>query len=99
MTRQEFYLKAMLQMAANPKYVEMAKSEDDPNVTFPSLLNEIIEIDAEALLKTAEKSWPDAFDKEPASGETFTIGEHLQNIHEAIESLEGELERQYDNEH
>jgi hypothetical protein len=63
MTQEEFYLKAMLAMASNPKYVQVEKSEDDPSVTTHMLLTEEIQMDAERLLKEAKDSWIEAFDK------------------------------------
>ena len=100
MTRTEFFLKAMLQMAANPKYVEIKKENNDKGqpVTFPALDIEIVAIDAEALTREAEKAWNNPFDNEP-EGESFTIGEHLQNITEKLSDIEEEMEREYDNEH
>ena len=93
MTRSEFFLNAMLQMAANPKYVETAHGEDENgnNVTFPSLLDECIAIDAEALTKEAEKRYENPFDEEPNGG-SFTIGEHLQNITEKLGDIEENME-------
>ena len=64
MTKKEFILNAMLQMAANPKYVG-TKSEEDENgdvVEFPSIDEEIIFIDAEALANEAEKRMDKPFD-------------------------------------
>ena len=64
MTKKEFILNAMLQMAANPKYVE-TKSEEDENgdvVEFPAINEEIIFIDAEALANEAEKRMNKPFD-------------------------------------
>lgn len=98
MTKKEFYLKSIISMAGNANYVEVKPFEDTETITHTLLTEEIL-MDADRLMRETENEWPDAFDKEPASGESFTIGEHLQNIREAIESLEGELERQYDNEH
>lgn len=63
MTQEEFYLKAMLAMASNPKYVQVEKSEDDPSVTTHMLLTEEIQMDAERLLKEAKDSWIEAFEK------------------------------------
>ena len=63
MTQEEFYLKAMLAMASNPSYVQVEKSEDDPSVTTHMLLTEEIQMDAERLLKEAQDSWIEAFDK------------------------------------
>ena len=53
----------------------MAKDEDDPNEEFPALLDEIIETDAEALLKTAEANWPEAFDKKPQESVEDLLGD------------------------
>ena len=75
MTKEEFYLRAMLQLAANPKYVEVKKSEDDPDVEFPELLVDIIEMDADELLKTAEVNWPDSFDKTPKESTEELLGD------------------------
>lgn len=80
MTREEFYLKAMLQMAANPKYVEMQKSEDEPDVEFPELNCDIIEMDASELLKTAEANWPGAFERESSE----SIEELLGDIRDSL---------------
>lgn len=66
MTKEEFYLRAMLQLAANPKYVEMQKSEEEEGVEFPELLVDVIEMDADELLRTAEANWPEAFDNKPS---------------------------------
>jgi DNA-binding ferritin-like protein len=63
MTQEEFYLKAMLAMASNPNYVKVEKCEDDPSVTTHMLLTEEIQMDAERLLKEAQDSWIEAFDK------------------------------------
>lgn len=53
----------MLAMSSNPNYVKVEQSEDDPSVTTHMLLTEEIEIDAERLLKEAQDSWIEAFDK------------------------------------
>lgn len=63
MTQEEFYLKAMIAMAGNPNYVKVEKSEDDPSVTTRILQTEEIQMDAERLLKEAQDSWIEAFDK------------------------------------
>ena len=63
MTQEEFYLKAMLAMASNPNYVEVEESEDDPSVTTRILQTEEIQMDAERLLKEAQDSWIEAFEK------------------------------------
>lgn len=52
-------------------------------------------MDAERLLNEAEQSWLEAFDKQPR-GESFTIGEHLQNITEKLGDIEEEMEREFD---
>lgn len=56
-------MKAMLAMASNPNYVEVEKSEDDPSVTTRILQTEEIQMDAERLLKEAQDSWIEAFEK------------------------------------
>lgn len=63
MTQEEFYLKAMIAMAGNPNYVEVEESEDDPSVTTRILQTEEIQMDAEKLLKEAQDSWIEAFEK------------------------------------
>jgi hypothetical protein len=63
MTQEEFYLQAMIAMAGNPNYVKVGKSEDDPSVTTRILQTEEIQMDAERLLKEAQDSWIEAFDK------------------------------------
>lgn len=65
----------MLQLAANPKYVEMQKSEDDPDVEFPELQVDIIEMDADELLKKAMVNWPEAFDKKPQESVEDLLGD------------------------
>lgn len=75
MTKEEFYLKAMLALASNPKYVEMQKPDDDDGVEFPVLLTEIIEMDADELMKTANANWPDAFDRESSESITELIAD------------------------
>ena len=100
MTKKEFILNAMLQMAANPKYVTIKKDEDENGdiVEYPAIDDEIIFIDAEALANEAEKRMDHPFDNEP-EGESYTIGEHLQNITEKLGDIEEEMEREFDNEH
>ena len=56
-------MKAMLAMAGNPNYVEVEESEDDPSVTTRILQTEEIQMDAERLLKEAQDSWIEAFEK------------------------------------
>ena len=62
MTREEFYLRAMLAMASNPKYVEVKLSEDYSSVKAHTLQAKEIQMDAERLLKEAQDSWPDVFE-------------------------------------
>lgn len=64
MTKIEIILRAMLQMAANPKYVTIQKDEDENGdcVEYPAIDEEIIFIDAEALANEAEKRMDDPFD-------------------------------------
>lgn len=53
----------MLALASNPSYVKVEKSEYDPSVTTRILQAEEIQMDADKLLKEAQVSWPEAFDK------------------------------------
>lgn len=73
----------MLAMASNPNYVQVEKSEDDPNVTTHMLLTEEIQIDAERLLKEAQDSWIKAFDKTSNK----TINDILSGIADDISQL------------
>lgn len=81
MTKEEFYLNAMLAMANNPNYVEVKPAEDDPSVMTHMLLTEEIQMDAERLLNEAEKSWPEAFDNESNNA-------HLEKAAEALRGLD-----------
>jgi len=85
MTQKEFYLRAMLAMASNPKYVEMRKDEDN-GTDFPVLLTEAIEIDAKDLAEEARTSWPDCFDN-PFEEPLESRNKLLENIGTAIENL------------
>lgn len=98
MTKKEFYLKSIIAMAGNKNYVEVAPSKDDKSCICHTLQTEEIIMDAERLMTAAEKEWPDVFTEEPDCGD-YTIEEHLHNINESLESIEQEMERQYDNEH
>ena len=82
MTQEEFYLKAMLALASNPNYVQVDTSDEDPNFTSHILLTEEIQMDADRLLKEAQTSWIDAFDKGSESA-----NEHLRTIAEAVSDL------------
>lgn len=53
----------MLALASNPSYVQVEKSEDDPTLTTHVLQTEEIQMDADRLLKEAQNSWIEAFDK------------------------------------
>lgn len=88
MTQEEFYLKAMLAMASNPKYVQVEKSEDDPSVTTHMLLTEEIQMDAERLLKEAKESWAEAFDRR-------SDNENLVKMAEALDGLDKQGIRAY----
>lgn len=88
MTKEEFYLKAMLAMASNPKYVQVEKSEDDPSVTTHMLLTEEIQMDAERLLKEAKDSWAEAFDRR-------SDNENLVKMAEALDGLDKQGIRAY----
>ena len=89
MTKKEFILNAMLQMAANPKYVE-TKSEEDENgdvVEFPAIDDEIIFIDAEALANEAEKRMNKPFDDD-----TYEKDESLKTtVQEIAKNLSGPM--------
>ena len=89
MTKNEFILNAMLQMAANPKYVGIEPSDDDPEVMYQSLNVECIFIDAEALANEAEKRLDNPFNE---ISDSNLIAEKLGEIEE-------EMEREYDNDH
>ena len=92
MTKSEFYLRAMLSLAANPKYVEI-KSEEDENgnvVQFPTIDEEIIFIDAEALAKEAEKRMENPFDdddfedREPLKTILQKICTNMEDIRDSL---------------
>jgi len=74
MTREEFYLKAMISMAGNPNYVKV----DEAHI----LQAKEIQMDAERLLKEAEDSWPEAFDSSDDNAR-----EHLSTIANAVSEL------------
>lgn len=99
MTKNEFILKAMLQMAANPKYVEIKKENDDKGqpVTFPAIDNEIIFIDAEALAREAEKRLGEPFDEDGLQG--LSLRQILTDIQGTLEDIEKEMEREFDTSH
>ena len=82
MTQEEFYLKAMLAMASNPKYVQVEKSEDDPSVITHMLLTEEIQMDADRLLKEAKDSWIEAFDKRSDKTTVEILGSIADDISE-----------------
>ena len=90
MTKNDFILKAMLQMAANEKYVNFEKAEDDENVEFPSLDIECIFTDAEALADEAEKRLDDPFDQ-PVEKPSYSYNEHLGNISAHLEEIKDAL--------
>ena len=75
MTKEEFYLKAMLALASNPNYVEVAPSEDDPSCITHVLRKDEILMDAERLLSEAENEWPEAFDKKPQESIEDLLGD------------------------
>jgi hypothetical protein len=64
MTKNDFILHAMLQMAANPVYVTTKRIVDENDVIheFPAIEEELIYIDAEALANEAEKRLDKPFD-------------------------------------
>ena len=100
MTKKEFILNAMLQMAANPKYVEIKKENDDKGqpVTFPAIDDEIIFIDAEALANEAEKRMDKPFDDDDFE-DRMPLKTAIQNIAEKLGDIEEEMEREFDIEH
>ena len=89
MTKNDFILHAMLQMASNKKYVNIEKGDD--GIPFPSLDAECIYIDAEALAHEAEKRMDCPFD-EPQDVPTFSNKESLMtianNIDEHLDKLD-----------
>lgn len=89
MTKNDFILNAMLQMASNKRYVNIEKDED--GIPFPSLDAECIYIDAEALANEAEKRMDNPFD-EPQDMPTFSNKESLMtianNIDEHLDKLD-----------
>jgi hypothetical protein len=91
MTKNDFILKAMLQMAANEKYVNIEKAEDDENAEFPSLDIECIFIDAEALADEAEKRLDDPFDQ-PVDKPSYSDNEYMGSISVHIEEIKDALE-------
>lgn len=64
MTKNDFILQTMLQMAANPVYVTTKRIVDENDVIheFPAIEEELIYIDAEALANEAEKRLDKPFD-------------------------------------
>ena len=88
MTKEEFYLKAMLAMASNPKYVQVELSKDDPSVTTHMLLIEEIQMDAERLLEKAQDSWIEPFDSR-------SDNENLVKMAEALDGLDKQGIRAY----
>lgn len=90
MTKNEFILRAMLQMAANPKYVTIKKDEDKNGdiVEYPAIDDEIIFIDAEALANEAEKRLDKPFENE---GET-----PLEIISDSLDDIRSYLNNPHD---
>ena len=81
----------MLQMAANPNYVEVKPAQDSPDVMCHVLLQEEISMDAERLLKEAEKQWPEAFEEEddyPDKSIKQILGEMCVSISDIKDSLD-----------
>ena len=89
MTKNDFILQAMLQMAGNQKYLTFDKDED--GTLFPTLQEECIFIDAEALANEAERRMDKPFD-EPQWNQTFSNNDHLMtianNIDEHLDKLD-----------
>jgi len=79
MTKAEFYLKAMLAMTSNPKNVNIEHDKEEDIVTH--MLNvEEIQMDAERLLKEAEKSWEGAFDTQSVNGSLSELSDSLKSL-------------------
>ena len=72
----------MIAMAGNPNYVKVELSDEDPSVTIHTLMAEQIQMDAESLLKEAQDSWIEAFDKSNDSAK-----DHIRTIAEAVSEL------------
>lgn len=89
MTKKEFILNAMLQMAGNPEYVTIKKDEDENGdiVEYPAIDDEIIFIDAEALANEAEKRMNKPFDDD-----TYEKDESLKTtVQEIAKNLSGPM--------
>ena len=82
MTQEEFYLRSIIAMTQNPKYVKMATAYDDQNIKFPSLEVDIMLEDADYLLEQVRKRWLQAFDAEGGTIQysISKIVDELQNI-------------------
>ena len=59
MTRTEFYLRAMLALASNPKYVFLNKDEEQKDAI---LMTNAVAMDAARLADAAEEEWDRPFD-------------------------------------
>ena len=100
MTKNEFILQAMLQMAANPKYVTIQECElnDGTVAEIPAIEDEIIYIDAEALANEAEKRMDCPFDNSGEDSKSernkylntiaYNIEEHLDKLDVIADALE-----------
>jgi hypothetical protein len=94
MTKTEFFLKAMISMAANPKYVNEKPAEDEPEVMVTILNVEEIAMDAERLMKAAE-DYNCVFDEEeennlPVKDTLQSIGNSLSDISDTLDSMNKE---------
>lgn len=100
MTKKEFILKAMLQMAANTEYVKtrFSELENGDQLAFPALNTEVIFIDAEALANEAEKRMDKPFDDDDFE-DRMPLKTAIQSIAEKLSDIEEEIERKYDIEH
>ena len=100
MTKNDFILQAMISMAGNEKYVTVTERVDDEGniVKFPSIEDECIYIDAEALANEAEKRMDSPFDNpgEDSKSErnkylntiAYNIEEHLDKLDVIADALE-----------
>ena len=93
MTENEFFLRAMLQMASNPNYVKVEPSKENPGVMATVLKAEEIAMDAERLTEMAIKHHCD-FDMEPNTPNVHlrtiarNINKHLDKLDTIADVLE-----------
>lgn len=90
MTREEFYLQAVLAMAANPNFVEVKTLPSDEIETEECIVHSLsvdeIMMDAAELLKDVEREYKDVFD-ESQYGFNNTINSNLKQIAENLDDI------------